>query len=434
MKADVIIIGAGISGLSCAWALKRMGIEAEVLEQSSRPGGVIRTETVNGYQIECGPNSFQPTPAALKIIDETGLWDDLLAPPPNAPRYIYLNGGLRKFPLGPLTFGGIARAAREPFVRTKSPQDESVRDFFTRRFGPQLHDRLVAPMLTGIYAADSRQLSIAAVFPRMVEMERKHGSLIGAMLRSFTRRPKPPAASKPKPRGSIFSFPLGLETLPKRIAECVRVKYGVNGVRVGDAPATVVAAPAYPAAELFATTHPPLAALLTQVRYAPMVVAAVSLPEHSFKAPLRGFGFLVPRGEGLHMLGTLFSSALFPDRAPEGQALLTSFVGGAFEPEALDWPDDRVWETVCAELQRVFGTSELPSPVRLYRHRHAIPQYNIGHERWAESVKAELKRTPGLFITSNYLDGVSVPACMEQGERTAHAVAAYLGRGAAGRP
>ena len=157
-----------------------------------------------------------------------------------------------------------------------------------------------------------------------------------------------------------------------------------------------------------------------------MVIAATTVPEHSFKEPLRGFGFLAPRNQGVHLLGTLFSSALFTGRAPQGQVLLTTFLGGAFEPDAFTWPDERVWETVCAELKQVLNIGDRPVPVVLYRHQHAIPQYNIGHERWVEQLGNELKNSPGLFITANYIQGVSVPACTEHGARTAQAVADYL--------
>src|SRR2546422_972960 len=211
--AEVIIIGAGISGLSCSWTLKKLGIDAVILEATSRPGGVICTENVQGYQIEWGPNSIQPAPGALKLIDEVGLWNDLLPPDPHAPRYIYLNRRLRKFPFGPLSFGGIARILAEPFIRSKSPQDESVRDFLIRRFGRQAHDRLAGPLFTGIYATDTAQLSVAAVLPRMLEMERDHGSLTAAMFRSFTQRQKSGSATtKQRPRGFTLSFPAGMET------------------------------------------------------------------------------------------------------------------------------------------------------------------------------------------------------------------------------
>jgi oxygen-dependent protoporphyrinogen oxidase len=294
-------------------------------------------------------------------------------------------------------------------------------------------------MLTGIYAADADQLSMAAVFPRMIQMESEHGSLTRAFLRSFTGRSSPvqpqaeytqtpPSAPKRKPRGTVFTFLTGMQALPNRLAENVRIRYNVSDPRIGDARATVIATPAYSAARIVELRNPSLAALLEKIRYAPMVIAATSVPEDSFRQPLRGFGFLVPRHQQMHLLGTLFSSALFTGRAPSGRVLLTSFIGGAFEPEAVDWPGDRVYEIVCSEVQHALKTAALPEPVALFRHRFAIPQYNIGHEDWAESVRAELKQSPGLFLAGNYIEGVSVSACMEQGERTAHAVAEYLRR------
>jgi protoporphyrinogen/coproporphyrinogen III oxidase len=429
--ADVTIIGAGISGLSCAWGLKKLGIDATVVEAGPRAGGVIRTENINGYQVEAGPNSFQATAAALQLVDEVGLWDDLLPPAPNAPRFVYWDGKLRKFPFGPLTAAGIFRLLREPFVRSKSAMNESVRDFFIRRAGRQVHDRLVAPAITGIYAGNTSNLSMAAVFPKILEMERQHGSLTRAFLSTLRGRPKPAAAAtttRPKPKGSAFSFQHGVETLPKRLAEQLTIRYNAGDARGGETPVTVVTIPAYRAAELLAERNNGLATLLAKVEYAPMVIAAVSLPDHSFSRPLQGFGFLVPRNQGLHLLGALFSSALFPDRAPKGQELLTCFVGGMFEPDAIGWSDERVWETVCSEIKSAMPASEMPEPVALYRQPHAIPQYNIGHERWVTAVKEELTRTPGLFISANYMEGVSLGACIEQGERTARAVAEYLGR------
>jgi len=427
---DVTIIGAGISGLSCAWTLKKLGIDAVILEASSRPGGVIRSESIHGYLVEAGPNSFQAAAPALQLVDEIGLWDELVPPAPNAPRFVYWEGKLRKFPFGPLTARGIARLAREPFVWSKSPPGESVRDFFIRRVGREVHDRLVAPALTGIYAGDTGRLSMTAVFPKILEMERQHGSLLKAFLSSLTgRKPSaaaPAASSRPKPKGSVFSFARGVEMLPKRLAEQLCIRYNSEDARIGQTAVTVIAAPAYRAARLLEARNSTLAALLNEIEYAPMVCAAVSLPDHSFDRPLQGFGFLVPRNQGLHTLGALFSSALFPDRAPKGQELLTCFVGGMFEPEAYQWTDERVFETVCSEIQSAMRTSEIPRPVALFRHSHAIPQYNIGHERWVTAVKEELKKMPGTFLAGNYLEGVSVPACIEQGDRSARAVAEYL--------
>jgi oxygen-dependent protoporphyrinogen oxidase len=428
--SDVIIIGAGISGLSCAWTLKKLGIDAVILEETSRAGGVIQTERIDGYQVERGPNSFQSAPPALRLVEEAGLWDDLLPPSPNAPRFVYWNRKLRKIPFGPLTAMGILRVLREPLVRSKSPANESVRDFFTRRIGKQAHDRIVAPALTGIYAGNTANLSMAAVFPKIIEMERGHGSLLAAFLKSLGGKKKPAAAAtdRPKPKGAVFSFAEGVETLPRRLAEQLRIEYNNKDARLGDAPVTVITVPAYRAVQLLQRSHSTLSSMLSRIEYAPMVIAAVSFPDFSFKSPLNGFGFLVPRNQGLHLLGALFSSALFPERAPKGRELLTCFAGGMFEPEAIKWSDDQVWGTVCPEIKSALESSEMPQPVALFRQLHAIPQYKIGHEKWAQEVKEELKKTPGLFLTANYLEGVSVPACIEQGERTAHAIAHYLGR------
>lgn len=419
--ADVIVVGAGITGLSCAWWLHKLGFDTVVLESGPRVGGVIRTERVNDYLVEWGPNSFLPTPESFKLLDAAQLTSELLTADPRAPRYISVDRRLRKVPFGPMSASGLVRMLGEPFVRSRSFEDETVGDFFRRRVGQEAHDRLVAPFVTGVFAGDTQQLSVAAVFPRIVEMERNYGSLTMGMLRS---RKKKQARS-----GHLSTFAAGMETLPKRLARDLNIQLNVANARVGrEAQAVVIAVPAHRAREILEPQEPMLARLMESVDYSPIVIAATSLPNDVFERPLRGFGFLVPRSEGMHVLGTIFSSTLFPDRAPRGRTLLTSFIGGTFEPETLDWPDGRVWEVVCPELKQVLRTPIQPEPVVLVRHRRAIPQFKVGHPRWVAALRSELRKSPGLFIAGNFLDGVSVAACLENGERTANAVAEYLRR------
>jgi len=156
------------------------------------------------------------------------------------------------------------------------------------------------------------------------------------------------------------------------------------------------------------------------------VIATTSVPLSSLPRPLQGFGFLVPQSERLVMLGTIFNSLLFSGRAPDDRLLLTSFLGGVTKPEVFDWPDERVWDSVGGELKRLLKTSIRPEPVAIFRHRRAIPQYNIGHRQRVEAIATELAKIPGLFVTGNFLHGVSVPACMEHGDNTAKAVSEFL--------
>ena len=432
---DVVVIGAGITGLTCAYRLQKLGFDVLVLESSDRVGGVIRSESINGHLVEWGAGSLLPTEHTIGFLDELGLLDDLIEANPKSPRYIVVDGQMKAIPFGPLSFKGLLRAFCEPFVRTKSGvsgnPDESVASFFRRRFGPEAHDRMAAPFVAGIYAGDTEKLSIGATFPRMLEVERTHGSLMTGMLRGKSKTQSKTAQQHlPRRTGRISSFTKGMETLPRRIAEDLTIRFNSSGVRIGTdvhPKATVVAIPAYQAASIFEETDPAISSALSSIEYAPIVVAATSLPVEGLTESHRGFGFLVAKGERLNILGTVFNSSLFADRAPHNRLLLTTFLGGATKPEAFDWPDQRVWDVVCAEVKLVLKSSVSPEPVALFRHRRAIPQYTIGHRTRTEDLRNELKRCPGLFLAGNYLDGVSVPACLEKGDATAHAVAEFLG-------
>ena len=423
-QADVVVVGGGITGLTCAYRLQKLGVETLVLESGDRIGGVIRSERVNDHLLERGPSSLLPTAHTFELLSELGLDSELEEADPKSPRFIVVNGQLRAIPLGPLTFGGILRAMAEPAIRSKSQNDESVAGFFRRRFGTQVHDRMVAPFVTGIFAGNTEKLSVGAVFPRILEIEKEHGSVVWGMLRGKPKNKKAKAR-----RSTISSFPEGLETLPRRIAADLKVQTGCSGIRIGkdvQAKATVLAVPAFRAAEILGEMYPDLATALGAIDYAPIVVATTSISVRNLSRPLRGFGFLCPQSERLVILGTIFNSLLFPGRAPDDRLLFTSYLGGMLRPEVFDWPEERIWDSVCSELKRLLKTAVQPEPLAIFRHRRAIPQYNIGHRQRVERIASELSRIPGLFVTGNFLHGVSVPACMEHGDNTAGAVSEFL--------
>jgi protoporphyrinogen oxidase len=427
-QADTVVVGAGITGLTCAYRLQKLGIKTLVLESGNRVGGVIRSERINGHLVEWGPTSLLPTPHTFGLLEELGLDNQLESANPKSPRYVVINGKLRAIPLAPLSVGGILRGLAEPLVRSKSHNDESVAKFFRRRFGPQIHDRLVAPFVTGIFAGNTEALSVGAVFPRVLDIEQQYGSVVWGMLRGKPKAKDGSSAPAPR-RSTISSFPEGMEALPRRIAENLTIQTQCSGIRIGKdvlARATVLAVPAYAAAEILHDMYPELAAMLGSVDYAPIVIATTSVPLNSLSRPLQGFGFLVPQSERLVILGTIFNSLLFSDRAPEDRLLLTSFLGGVTKPEVFDWPDERIWDSVGGELKRLLKTSIRPEPVAIFRHRRAIPQYNIGHRQRVEAIAAQLAKIPGLFVTGNFLHGVSVPSCLEHGDNTAKAVAEFL--------
>jgi protoporphyrinogen/coproporphyrinogen III oxidase len=421
---DVVVVGAGITGLSCAYRLQKLGLDTVILESSNRVGGVVRSDRVNDHLVEWGPSSLVPTDHTFKLISDLGLEDELIEADPKSPRYIVVGKRLRSVPLGPMSWRGLGRALAEPFIRSKSRTDETIASFFRRRFGTEAHDHLVAPFVTGIFAGDTEKLSIEAVFPRIVDIERQFGSVMVGMLRGRSR-----SGGGAGRRKTVSSFPSGMERLTNRLADGLNIQKNCSGIRIGkdvNARAVVLAIPAYRAAEVMEETYPDLAGILGSVDYAPVVVAATSVDEKSLTQILRGFGFLVPQEERLNILGTIFSSVLFPGRAPEGRILLTSFLGGALKPEVFDWPDERIWDVVCSELKLLLKTTLLPEPVGLFRHRRAIPQYNTGHQQRTTMLAEELRRHPGLFVTGNFLHGVSVPSCMEHGDATAAAVAEFL--------
>jgi oxygen-dependent protoporphyrinogen oxidase len=398
-------------------------------------GGVVATDRVGDFLVEAGPSTILPTSGAMEQIVEAGLAGDMIAAPRGAPRYVWLNGRLRRVPWV-LSPGGLIRVLGEPFVgRSPSGDDESAASFFRLRFGHEVHDRLAGPFVGGIYAGDTEQLSLAGAFPRLAELELRYGSVIVGILRGRKQAPR---------RFPLSSFTGGMKTLPEGLARGLDVRLGcpVRSLR-GDggswvvetdtetfrSEALVVATPAGPAAGLLGGVSAEAGGLLRKAVYAPVAVAAAAVDDDAFPRPLAGFGFLIPRIEGLYTLGTQFNSCLFGGRAPRGRQLLTSFIGGASLPEIVDWTEERIWSVVSGEVGQVLS---LPAgsmtPLALHRYERAIPQYRRGHPAWRSAVAQTLGRQEGLFLAGNYLEGVSLPAAMENGMKVAQRAEAFIRR------
>jgi protoporphyrinogen/coproporphyrinogen III oxidase len=448
----VLVIGGGISGLACAYRLRQAGIPVRALEAGSRPGGVIATKEQDGFRFELGPQSFLSTETLIRMIDALGLKDQLLRADSHAPRYILMKGRLVAAPLAPpsllttalLSAGTKWRIATEILRRSHPPaDDESIAAFVRRKFGDEMLRRLVAPFVSGVYAGDPERLSMRAAFPKVHELEMQYGSVLRGAMKS---RP-----AKGAPRAGLCSFRDGMESLPRAIAarlgDSLLLETRVAAIRHGKANgkpwfevdvtrhshpetlaanAVVIATPTNIASQILRGLSEKFAPLFSQIEYAPVAVVSACYRREQMQRPPGGFGFLVPRDEKLRVLGTVFNSALFAGRAPDGMDCLTSFAGGATDPQLGELTDDALTETICADVAGVLGITGKPVATNVHRYPRALPQYNLGHTQIVNSLESLATGVPGLFLAGNYLSGPSIGSCIERADRTADSVRVYL--------
>jgi oxygen-dependent protoporphyrinogen oxidase len=446
---QVIVIGAGISGLACAYRLKHLGIPVILLEASARVGGLVGSVQKDGFLFESGPQSFQGTEPLLELIREVGIEGELQRADPRAPRFIYLRGRLQKIPMTPqglmasslLGLKSRAKIVSEPFKRTKPPtKEESVADFVRRKFGHEILEYLVAPFVSGVYAGDPEKLSLKAAFPSLEEWEREYGSVLRGAIKS---RPDKEKRSGPPP---LCSFKDGVGSLAGAIAEklgnSVRVRAKVASVgrsanyqvcveyggrnEILEAAAVVVSTPAYTAGHIAAQISSPLMHTLSGVAYAPVAVVACGYYDRQIAEKLDGFGYLVPRSEKVRTLGTVWNSSLFAGRAPAGAVAITSFIGGATDPKIVDHSDDEILAIVQDENARILQISGSPVASALWKYPKALPQYNLGHGHVVEAIRDGERANPGLFFCGNYLEGPSLGKCVETANQTALAIQRHL--------
>jgi oxygen-dependent protoporphyrinogen oxidase len=426
---QTIVIGAGLSGLARAHALAARGDDVLVLEGTPRPGGVVSTDRIDGYSVERGPNTVRPTPELWSLVSDLGLLSEAQIASPRATRYLDFGGRLQPMPMSLfgllgtrlLSARGKLRVFAEPFVRRRGPDDESVRDFFTRRLGHEVAERFVEPFISGIFAGDAGELAAAAAFPALKEMDTRYGSLLRGAIRGSKGKPRP--AVKP-PRG-LLSFRQGLATLPRTIAAGLgdRLKLGTpvrqiqkaaSGWRVStdggafEAERLVIATPSDAAARIMSSPAPEAAAALSEIPSPPLAILHLAWPVDAFELKPEGFGYLVVPQSSRRVLGCLWTASLFPDRAPEGQALLTIFLGGRLDPNAAALSDSELVALAGKDVRAATGVRGDPRVVAVTRWARAIPQYDRGHAARMRALADCEARNAGLAFIGNYRGGISV--------------------------
>jgi oxygen-dependent protoporphyrinogen oxidase len=451
---DVLVVGAGISGLVAAFRLHRGGRRVAVVEAATRAGGVIGSRRREGFLYEAGPNSaLDTTPLIGALLRDAGVAEERReASAVAAKRFVVREGRPMALPTSPAAFLATRvfslraklRLAREPFIRRAPPEtDETVAAFVRRRLGDEFLDYAIEPFVAGVYAGDPERLSVRAAFPRLHALEQRYGSLIRGQVLGARERGR--SRDRAKNVASSFSFRSGMQTLPDVLARALpALELGVRATRVDrieggfrvtgeqagvprswQARAVLVATPAEAAAGLLRDLAPAASSALGAIPYAPVASVATAYARADVAHPLDGFGFLAPRKEDRPILGTLFSSSMFEERAPEGAVLLTSFVGGERDPALACAAPARIAAIVARELRDLLGAGT-PLWQEVVQWPRAIPQYTVGHlDRMAVVERAE-REIPGLYLRANYRDGVSVGDCIKSASATADAVGAFL--------
>jgi oxygen-dependent protoporphyrinogen oxidase len=462
----IVIAGGGISGLSIAWTLTRRDPAAEVvvLERSARTGGNIRTDHVDGYICEAGPDGFlDNAPATLALVRALGLHARLLPSHDAArKRFIVRAGRLCEVPTSVHAFlkspllsaRGKLRIACEPFAARRQNADESIHAFARRRIGQEAAAVLVDPMVSGIFAGDASALSLRACFPRMWQLEEDHGGLFRALLATRRSRRRDDAVGVPS--GRLTSFTGGMAeltgALTRALGAAVRTSTPVTelserhpiAIRSGrpsrhryavrmaagtlDADVVVLSGPAAESAAILRDLDPVLGTLLESIQTAPLAVVCLgySAPAVASQCELDGFGFLVPANEGPRILGALWETSIYPNRAPVGKALLRVMIGGARDRQAATLPDGELLSIVRRDLARTMGLSAVPEFVRIIRHPRGIPQYVRGHLARVHQIDTMLESHPGLYLAGSSYRGVSINSCIAETDRVAEAVLQHV--------
>jgi oxygen-dependent protoporphyrinogen oxidase len=466
----VAVIGGGITGLSAAHRLREISpsVQVTLFEQHDRLGGVVHTEKVDGYLIEHGADMFTTRdPWAFGLCRRIGFDGELInTNSQHARAFVVHQGQLHAVPEGftlmtpgrmwpiartpLLSIPGKLRMAAEYFIpRRGGPGDESLAEFVTRRLGREAYERLVQPLIGGIYTADPTRLSMQAALPQFVQMEQQHGGLLRAVWRSRQQR-SAKAGAESGARYGLFVAPRdGMESLLRAIASrlppgAIRFSTAVESLQQQDGgkwrvslrdsaerlefDGLIVAAPAPAAAELLREASTELASELRAIPYASAAIVALGYRREQVQHPLDGFGVVVPQAEKRNVLAVSLASIKFPGRAPPGEVLLRVFIGGACQPELVELPAAELEQLARKELEDLLGVTGSPRVVRVVRWIGAMPQYHVGHLDRVARIERAAASLPTLALAGNAYRGVGIPYCVHSGEQAAESLAAAIAR------
>ncbi len=472
-----VVIGGGLSGLACAFRLRQLGIPALVLEASGRAGGMVSTVRRNGFVFEAGPQCPRFPAPVWNLVRELNLEREFVAGDPKVKRYILRDGRLHLAPFSPggaLATGLVGplskyRLLSEVLRNSRPPtEEESLAEFVERKFGEEVLDYLADPFISTVFFGDARKMGMQSAFPDLVEWEQTRGSVVRGALRAYRSKRdaakssggSSPADTKAKHGGlyvtdtlpSLGSFRGGMATLAEKLAEklgedihfgatveSIAVAGNGSGTAAGDstwqirvsggeelsAEAVVLATPAYAASSLLQQSAPKVTELLAGIEHAPMGVVSSAYDRKQVRHALDGFGFMVPRREGLHTVCTFWNSSLIPGHAPQGSVLMTSYVrtdtGGLMTAS-----NDVFAQTVEAENAKILGIAGEPVERTVWRYPRALPQYNVGHSQRVREIREAESASPGLCLAGNYLTGRSIGDCAESGFQAAEKLRSLL--------
>ncbi|MCL4265514.1 MAG: protoporphyrinogen oxidase [Anaerolineae bacterium] len=469
MRQNVTIIGGGITGLTAAYWLRRRAPDVGIMliEASGHLGGKIGTERFEGFVLEWGPDCFlSRKPGGVALCEALGITAELVGRDPRYERtFVRRHGRLHPLPAGLsgmiptnldalthsslLSAAAVERIAQEPDLPPQMENgDESVADFVTRRLGREAFENLIEPLMGGIYAGRADQLSLAATFPQLRQLERKHGSLLKGLTQNQPAKDEP--AHPP-----FVSFPEGMQTLVERLVTQLdgveilldtavsRIEKSVNGYRLavmGQSPilrlhsgqvrhlqsqAVILTTPTFVSSRLLAELDTGLAAALADIPYASTALVNLAFDEADVPE-LDGYGYVIPLVEGSEALACTWSSRKWHGRAPDGKVLLRVYIGRYGDDDVTAYDDGRLLSIAQNEIRQMLDITTEPLFQRIIRYPRAMPQYNLGHLDRITHIKTKLAAHPGLFMAGAAFHGVGIPDCIVSAETAVEEVIGQL--------